>query len=649
MTASTFTLALYLLADAVVFVGAVAACLLLRLRSALDWVLATLTLVVAQVVFSLLIAGGILRRLESFTTLAISGAVASLLVVTVALTHRFPTRSAVQMARQQMVQIAADLRAEPFVAALTGVSAVVTLWLTFLGTVLPPYDYDGLWYHLTTVVTWLQQRQLSVSPVEGWSNGYPANTELIFTWQALFFGDGRFIHNAEALFAVIGALAVAGIARILEASRPQALAAASLYLLTPAVMAQEPTAYVDLAFASMFLAFFYFALRYVGRWRLSDAILAGSCAGFCLGAKSSALVFIGVSYVVILVIAAHRWRSDRVAWRVAHTSDREGPQWPRSFSATLAFALPLALLGGYWYLRNWTIYGDPLYPATIAIGGHVVFVGAGQLNWLVRNDAPSSIAGLPIWGQIARSWLHLAPTGDATDQGYFTYDQRLGAFGPLWLLGELPALIGLTIYAAIARKSILWTLIIPFTVILFLTPSPWWGRFTLHYLALGAIALPIALDHVPTAPLRSLLKFATFAVAMFAVYLTVTQGEYFSVRKLNTVVYAPMNARSVGRVWMPTYAWVDRIPEGSHIAITLYMPHNYAIYPLYGMRFKNQVYPISARNEQDFLTKLADNRANYLFTEAGTQEDAWASHDSARFHLIDTTWVNRVYLITLTG
>lgn len=649
MPASTTAFALYLFADTVVFVGAVAICLLLRLASALDWALATLTLVVTQVVFSLLLAGGILRRLESFTTLAISGVVASLLIVAVALTRRFPDKVALQVARQHVEQVVADLRAEPFATALAGTSAAVTLWLTFLGTVLPPYDYDGLWYHLTSVVTWLQQRQLSVSPVEGWSNGYPANTELIFTWQALYVGDGRFIHNAEALFAVIGALAVSGIARVFEASRPQALAAASLYVLTPAVMAQEPTAYVDLAFASMFLAFFYFALRYLGRWRLSDAILAGLCAGYCLGAKSSAFVFIGVSYVVIMVAAALRWRSNRKAWRTTQQVGAKSPQWPRRIGAALAFALPLALLGGYWYVRNWTTYGDPLYPATIAIGGHVVFAGAGTLNWLVRNDAPSSISGLPVWGQIARSWLHMLPTGDATDQGFFIYDQRLGAFGPLWLLGELPALIGLTIYATIARKRILWLLIIPFTVILFLTPSPWWGRFTVHYVALGAIALPIALDHVPTAPLRSLLKFATLTVALFAVYLTVTQGEYFSARTLNTVVSAPMSARSVGRIWMPTYAWVDNIPEGSHIAITLYMPHNYAIFPLYGLRFKNRVYPVSARNEQDFLTQLADNRANYLFTEAGTQEDAWASHNGARFHLIDTTWVNRVYLITPTG
>ena len=62
----------------------------------------------------------------------------------------------------------------------------------------------------------------------------------------------------------VGALAVSGIARAASLTALAACYAGAIYALTPVVLAQSNTAYVDVTFAAWVLAALYLVLRFLG-------------------------------------------------------------------------------------------------------------------------------------------------------------------------------------------------------------------------------------------------------------------------------------------------------------------------------------------------------------------------------------------------
>lgn len=67
----------------------------------------------------------------------------------------------------------------------------------------------------------------------------------------------------------------------------------------------------------------------------------GGILGLALLAKLSGLALLGLAGVVVALVAWHQ-RSWRVFWQAA-----------------LAIALPAAAIAGWWYVRNWRLYGEP--------------------------------------------------------------------------------------------------------------------------------------------------------------------------------------------------------------------------------------------------------------------------------------------------
>ena len=120
-----------------------------------------------------------------------------------------------------------------------------------------------------------------------------------------------------------------------------------------------------------------------GRPRQSRLLKLGIILGLALLSKLSGLGLVGVSAAAILWLA---WRSRSV----------------RSvFDAALWTAVPAILLAGWWYVRNWRLYGDPLawemWEANILL--RVIPAGPSQIL--------SELGGLEhsFWGLFG--WLNL--------------------------------------------------------------------------------------------------------------------------------------------------------------------------------------------------------------------------------------------------
>ena len=634
---------LFVTANVLVLCGAVAAVRALKFTGIITSLLAVFTLAISQIVLSLLIAGGMLAALQPIPVLLINAFISALILLLIYASGSGGTVLAWRVVREKVIKFGAELLRDPWALLLTGLMLTEIGWLAFLGWSLPSFDYDGLFYHLPTVVSWLQAGKIGLNPYEIWSNVYPANTELFFTWLVLFFHNASLVRMGQLVFAGGGVLAVLGLGRMIGLKRTSSLAAGCLFFLTPAVALQTTTSYVDVAFASMFLVFFYFFFRFLKERELESLLLAGLAGGITIGMKSTGLAYVGICLLLLPALAV--WR------RQFHLR--------RTLGMFLLLGIPFLLLGSFWYLRTWAVYGNPLYPVTLHLLGFT-FPGSGSVQELIiGNNVPKELIGRPWWAQVWFSWLSEPPMPNYTictrDQagncltvltGYYNYDQRLGGFGIQWPMLELPAVVLFAAYSLYKRRFVFITMLFPFGLIFLVQPANWWSRYTLFLLVPGALALAYALEHLPRRWLTYLVQAVSLALVLISLYFSTFQS-YYSPRMVKYALALPPQERTIGNLWYPQFRWVDTIPAGSHIALTGYTTEEWCVYPLFGAHLDNQVFLVQVHSYTGFLEALQPLQIQYLFTSATSIYARWADGDPLHFHLMSTSGTSRVYSVTL--
>src|SRR5690606_28187921 len=153
-------------------------------------------------------------------------------------------------------------------------------------------------------------------------------------------------------FLLLLALAVYRLARELRLSPTVSLVAGAIAATMPDVARNASIAENDLILAALLVAATAEIARY---WRTSTnwaAAMAAIALGLAAGTKVTALALGGPLGLVLLVVVVLKNR-DRRAWLGG---------------AAMAVGIA-ALLGGYSYLRNTIMTGNPLYPAAYEIAG----------------------------------------------------------------------------------------------------------------------------------------------------------------------------------------------------------------------------------------------------------------------------------------
>ena len=557
--------------------GSTATVALLDLRSRVDrwvtwYVVAVTTIVVAVVVV------GVPGRLRPGPLLAAQALLA--LVPVVLLLRRGRLHGAGLLGGWRLLwspgHLRAALRRAPWAGALVLLAVGALGWQLVVALLLPPYAYDALSYHLLHVATWVQQADLAPPPMSLCCGWYPGNADLPATWTAVLLRSDHAVGVVQVVAAAFGAVAVAGIGRSAGLARPGAAAAGALFVLTPALLAQAPTAYVDVLQTSLVVCALHGLARFTATADPGALVVPALAAAFLLGTKGHGLVWaavLGLTAVLVAVLHARRGRISA----------------GRATAALVAGVAACALIGGWWLLRNVVQTGNPLYPLELRVAGRTIFAGPFRVEE-VLTQPPGGPGSRPVL--VARSWAaDLLPWRHAP----YDYQQRDGGLGPLWSwLGVL--VVPFLVAAGRRRSPVLLAALLPFLVLV-VQPYPWWSRFTLPLAAVGAVAAVWAVGRVRRRGLRQALQAAVLGLALLQTLLVVvavapaSQARPLPAWEVARLLGSPPSERTLGRLFLPEYAFLDQVPDTATVVVDVEAPEVRFTYPLFGRRFERTVLP----------------------------------------------------------
>lgn len=229
----------------------------------------------------------------------------------------------------------------------------IILFSFLLSLLRPPTGQDGLAYHLPFALHYWNNGlgSLPITPFAGNLSYFPATAELI---QALFIGipHSDILANLPQTLAWLGSLLLVYFLIKKLGNKDNALIALLMACLIPEYLFQATSSYVDIIYGFFLLLAIFWGLE-KDNWR---TIGSGTALGLALGCKYFAVLQV---VIVVIILLVYRFRGIKAL-----------------FKDILIIGLLCLLVGGYWYVRNWVLTGNPFYPAQVSLGGFVLFSGS---------------------------------------------------------------------------------------------------------------------------------------------------------------------------------------------------------------------------------------------------------------------------------
>jgi len=224
---------------------------------------------------------------------------------------------------------------------------VLSVYIIGAGIILyvPPNNWDGMIYRLSRAVYWLQfdtfmpwhERNIRLV-------SFPQNAEIGLLWTLLMRGTSQLAGFIQWGSALIGAVSVYAMARLLEFSKPYSIFAALIWLTLPQILLQSSTIQNDIVVSVFFtiaLYFLYFSLKFRQH---SPLLLSGFALGLAIGTKATVFFALpGLAVIALLLFLQQpKARLKPLVW------------W--SGLCVAGFAL----FGAFTFITNQLAYGNPL-------------------------------------------------------------------------------------------------------------------------------------------------------------------------------------------------------------------------------------------------------------------------------------------------
>jgi hypothetical protein len=272
----------------------------------------------------------------------------------------------------------------------------------------PNFGSDDFSYHAPSITEWMLHGQIVLAPYD-YHSYYPFNAEALATWVVLPFHRDGLVGLTGAYWLVLLWLATIQLVIVLGGSRFHGVIAGALVIASPLVSSMATRfSSPDVAGVAMILTAVTFLAPDPGRTpsiSRSSSVYAGLLLGFALGCK--------VSYGLPLAIV--------LGWTLF--SSRVAPSYSARARLTAVVLACGFITGAFWYLRNWSLTGNPLFPAQAGpFAGP--FTQADQartklITWILERptdlqqwsfilrtmvDWPPSLFALSLFGYLGASW-----------------------------------------------------------------------------------------------------------------------------------------------------------------------------------------------------------------------------------------------------
>jgi hypothetical protein len=241
----------------------------------------------------------------------------------------------------------------------------------------PITDWDSLSYHLPAMAKWYQTKSLTMPDADQISR-YPYNWEVLCALFLMPFREDFLAAVPNVLSWGMMGLAVYCLSLQVGATRLRSMAAACLVLTLPHVIENVNTMHIDLPFAAFFMAGLYFAVLFHRTRNVAHCALFLTSLGMLCGIKMSGPVYAALLFGVWVLMEVFLRQS---AIRPFQSLDIA--------LLSVLSGLGFLLLGGYWYVRNYSEVGNPFGLLKMQVAGVTMFPGSLDMDKIRRTTIAS--------------------------------------------------------------------------------------------------------------------------------------------------------------------------------------------------------------------------------------------------------------------
>lgn len=337
-----------------------------RLRSLIDSLICWFTVYFSQIIFSEVLLG-ILGKLYLRNLILLNFAI---FLISIAITRRGATSFNLVFLKGLFSEFFSK-KVILFLLSLLLGFAVVKLFFNLIN---PPFGWDCLNYHYTFPVEWIKNANLNnplVVSDDPFPSYYPINGSLFFLW-LIFPLQSAFLADLGQLpFFIISFLAVFSISRKLGLNKEYAFFAAYLFVIIPNFFKQLQIGYVDIMVGGLFLAALNFLLAVKEEFSLKNIILFALTYAIFMGIKTTALPYsIFLLFPFLFLVFCDKKNS-----------------LLKKVASLFLFILIVLFFGGFSYLRNFILTGNPFYPLDVTILNNPIFKGViDKATFIARNE-----------------------------------------------------------------------------------------------------------------------------------------------------------------------------------------------------------------------------------------------------------------------
>ena len=544
--------------------------------------------------------------------------------------------------KDETIRIFSVIRKDLVLFSIFSLFFVSICRLIFLSYLFPSYAWDSLWYHLPSMGYILQSGAIRDTPMYSFIdlviNVLPKNVDLFFLWNTIFLKSDIIVDLSQLVFVIIGVLTIYSLALKFKIREKYAICASLLFFFTPVIIQQATTNYVDIAVSVIFLVAINFMMydfpeEYTGCSAATEMkdkkiliLLSGLSTGILLGSKASGPLFVVVLSGAILIPELIKHFNSA---RIASSKHEEYFLKDRFLHYLIYFFVPVLFMGGYWYIKNWVMYNNPIYNTDITLFNITIFKGVFKG---IIEPAPDVIANLPLMKKLFYVWLERV--------GYYLYDSRLSGFGPLWFILYLPGMVFSIVYAVKRKRYNFLFVGAILTVTFLLYPRNWNTRYVIFIIGLGALSFGLLIDcfHKREKALKIIaliLVFYTFLTANSPAIMPGKIREFilFSPGERTVARLAPFNIDLYARQEYGYWIWIsDNISEGDTLAFTF---EPLFLSPLWNSGFSNRIVYIRSDAYNEWTKELKMNNVTHVLIRTNSMEDRWIEKEK---RLVSGLW-----------